>query len=159
MKAILKNRRFTWRKGVYWISMTQKIHVNCDLRHFLISGKIVKKKKGNIKQFVKKPDFLQRLCRSSGFSAILRSPEAARGRSQERSWGRWRRLLFVSPADDLTIGVAAVDDAYDEHAGDCHIPNDFIYMDGNVNFIIVPHFYKPSLYIDTFSDTSILAEI
>ena len=34
--------------------MTQKIHVNCDLRHFLISGKIGKKKKGNIKQFVKK---------------------------------------------------------------------------------------------------------
>ena len=67
-----------------------------------------------------------------------------------RLFDDFTELLFVSPADDLPVGVAAVDDAYDEHAGDGHIPNDFIYMNGNVNFILILHFYKPSLLLIRF---------
>ena len=98
--------------------MTQKIHVNCDLRHFLISGKIGKKKKGNIKQFVKK----------AGISAAVVQ--------KFRLFDDFTELLFVSPADDLPVGVAAVDDAYDEHTGDGHVPDDFVNVHRYVHFIV-----------------------
>ena len=47
-----------------------------------------------------------------------------------------RRLLFISPADDLPVGVAAVDDAYDEHTGDGHVPDDFVNVHRYVHFIV-----------------------
>lgn len=49
----------------------------------------------------------------------------------------WRRRLFlVSPADDLPVGVAAIDDAHDEHSSDGHVSYDLIYMNGYVNLVV-----------------------
>ena len=44
-------------------------------------------------------------------------------------------FFFVSPLENFSVSVAAIDDAYNQHTGNRHISYDFIYMNGYIHGI------------------------